>query len=75
VLGRAGEAAAGGEASDKDQAKEILLAGGRGSELTGARVSSALRRYKNRIIDGKILKVDKDGHQKQIVFKIEKQKG
>jgi hypothetical protein len=53
-----------GLASDRDQAKEILLANGRSSNLTGARVSSVLRRYKNRIIDDKILKVDRDDHRK-----------
>jgi hypothetical protein len=64
-----------GLASDRDQAKEILLANGRSSNLTGARVSSVLRRYKNRIIDDKILKVDRDDHRKQALFKIEKRKG
>ena len=44
----------------------------RGSELTGARVSSALRRYKNRIIDGRMLKVAMDAGLKQVLFKIEK---
>jgi putative DNA primase/helicase len=64
-----------GLVSDRDQAKEILLAGGRGGELTGARVSSALRRYKNRIIDGRMLKVDMDASLKQAIFKIEKLEG
>ena len=36
---------------------------------------SALRRYKNRIIDGRTLKVDKDAGLKQVLFKIEKLEG
>jgi hypothetical protein len=31
-----------------------------------------LRRYKNKIIDGKILKADKDAGLKQVLSKIEK---
>jgi hypothetical protein len=43
--------------------------------LTGAKVSSALRRYKNRIIDGRMLKVAMDASLKQAIFKFEKLEG
>ncbi len=52
--------------------EEICYAKQNDSDLTGAKVSSTLRRYKNRIIDGKTLKVDKDAGLKQVLFKIEK---
>ncbi len=47
-----------------------------GSRCTAPlREGSPLRRYKNRIIDGKTLKVDKDASLKQVLFKIEKLEG
>ena len=58
-------------AEQLEELLEELLGSQIRGELTSANVSAFLRRYKNRIIDGKLLRAEKDGHRKQVLFNLE----